>query len=193
MEDRWKKIVATKARDVVDLDNLTDESLELLTDDIGPEAYIMELAAAGQWMDANRTLASSLPRREAAWWGCMCAREMQIVQSEKDEQLALSAAEKWVHDPTSERRAIAFQMAQESKSNSTGTLCALAVAFSEPALPLADDQELEVDSNQFPTMILGVILMAATEDGDDQMNVQLEKFLKVGEKIAMGGSGKSES
>lgn len=189
-EERWKKIVAQKAKDVIGNVELTDESLALLTDEIRPEAFVRALESEGQLMDAIKTLAYSLPRREAVWWACKCVPDMQDVVSAKSELEALDIAEKWVYEPTDDRRTAAFKSAQESSTSSGGFMCAMAVAFSEATLQVSAEQEMDVDTAAFPGMIFAAIIMAAAEGDGTQMDQRSAKYLKIGEEIAQGGSGK---
>lgn len=190
MAERWKKIVAQKAIDAIGEDQLNDEAAELLTPDISPEQLVNDLAEQGQWVDAVRALAQFLPRREAAWWACLCAREMPFVVENESELKALKAAEKWVYEPTTENRLAAFAAAQEGKENSAGLLCALMVAMVEEKLDFGEGQVVEFDPTIFPQGVFGIVAQAADDGDEDQLYPRLEKFLGAGIKIAQGGSGK---
>lgn len=192
MEQNWKKIADERASTVTGGCDLPQEALELLRPDMRPEEYIMALSAAGRWLDAAMIMAHALPRREAVWWACMCAQNMQLMALDKGEQLALSTAEKWVFQPTDENRAEAFRIAQESKTNGNGTLCALAVAMSAESMPLGPDQSVEVDGSAFPGIVFGIVVMAASESDGSQMNDRLQEYLLRGQEIACGGNGKLE-
>ena len=109
-DKRWKKIVARSAEDVIGDAELSDESRALLAPGSTPEAFIEELARAGQVLDAVKVLAYSLPRREAVWWACKCVPDMQDVSGNKSELLCLDAAEKWVYDPVDDRRLAAWRV-----------------------------------------------------------------------------------
>lgn len=193
MEKRWKKIIAERAHDVVGARELTGPSAALLTDEISLEDFIMALLAAGQRMDAVKVLAYALPRREAVWWACMCAREMAGVVGNEAQQRALAAAEKWVYEPTAEHRTAAYLSVQKCKSSSGGMLCALAASFSEEVLPVGGDQKIDVDINTFPGLIFAVIVLAADEGEEDLMDQRLQVYLSIGQDIACGGSGKLDA
>jgi len=193
MSIRWKKIVAEFARDVIAPENMTRGSAPFLTEDIGPGEFIQALENAGRLLDAAKVLAYALPRREAVWWGCMSTREMEGVLSDKPQQVALAAAEKWVFEPTDEHRTSAFLAVQKCKSNSGGSLCALAAAFSGESLPLGDNQKLDVDISTFPELVFAAVFLAADEGKDDLLNERLRDYLAIGQDIACGGSGKKEA
>lgn len=189
MIDHWKKINADKVAAIIDLQELEAESIALLGADMWPEKFIEVLSDAGRWLDAIKVLAHALPRREAVWWACMCATQVESLKTDKEELAALESAEKWVFKPTDEHRADAFQMAQKSRSSSLGTMCALAAAFSQKKLPIAKDQEMEVDIAEFPKMINGTVVMAATKGDMAEFNERLQNFLASGTNIACGGNG----
>lgn len=189
MKDHWKKINAEKVGEIIDLNELAAESKALLSADMWPESFIEELSKSEQWLDAVKVLSHALPRREAVWWACMCATQMEALASDESERMALEAAEKWVYQPSDDHRADAFRQVQKSRSNSVGTLCALAAAFSEETLPLGDGQEMEVDSTGFPKIVIGTILMAAGEGNGSQFKQRLQNFLHSGIDIACGGNG----
>jgi len=189
MEKRWKKIIAKRACDVVHAEDLSDASAAMLAEEMGPEDFIVTLSKAGQRLDAAKVLAYALPRREAVWWACMCAREMAGVVGDESQQRALAAAEKWVYEPTDEHRTAAYVSVQKCKTNSGGMLCALAAAFSEAVLPIGGDQIIDVDIKTFPSLVFAIIVLAADEGEKDLMDKRLQDYLLTGEDIACGGSG----
>lgn len=193
MENRWKKIVAERAVDVIKAEDLTEPSAALLTDEIGPAEFIKALSDAGQWLDAARVLACALPRREAVWWACVCARGMAGVAGDEAQQHSMAAAEKWVYEPTDERRTAAYVSVQKCRDDSGGKYCALAAAFSEEVLPLGGEQKIEVESSLFPNLVFFIIMQAADEGEEDLMDQRLQEYLAIGEDIARGGSGKKEA
>jgi hypothetical protein len=193
MENRWKKIVAERAVDVVRAEDLADPSVALLTDDVAPADFVTALWEAGQLLDAARVLACALPRREAVWWACVCARGMDGVVRDPAQQLSLAAAEKWVYEPTDEHRTAAYVSVQKCREDSGGKFCALAAAFSEEVLPLGGDQKVEVENSLFPNLVFFIVMQAAGEGEEDLMDQRLQEYLAVGKDIACGGSGKKEA
>jgi hypothetical protein len=192
MEDRWKKIAAERASDIIDAEDLDADSMELLNAEMRPESYIGELSAAKKWPDAVKVMARALPPREAVWWACVCARQMKELSSDTSQIASLEAAEKWVRKPTDENRREAFRLAQESASQSAGSLSALAVAFNEGKLPVADNQNFNLESSVFPQIVNAVVIIAASERQGEHFNEQLQCFLASGKDIACGGNGKIE-
>lgn len=192
MEDRWEKIAAERACDIIDANDLDPASVELLNAEMRPESYIGELSTAKKWPDAVKVMARALPPREAVWWACVCARQMKELSSDASQISSLEAAENWVRKPTDENRREAFRLTQESASQSAGSLSALAAAFNEGKLPAPDNQNFNLESSVFPQIIGAVVILAASEKQGEHFNEQLQCFLASGKDIACGGNGRIE-
>ena len=182
-------MTAEKVPDIVDVQDLDTDSQALLKPGMRPEAYIHELSAAEKWPDAIKVMSRALPPREAVWWACVCARQMEGFVDNKSELAALEAAEKWVFKPTDEHRQAAFKRAQESNPKSAGTMSALAVAFSGPKMLVADDQFMDVDTALLPQMVDAAVMVAACEKKGEKLIERFQQLLKSGEDIACGGNG----
>jgi hypothetical protein len=192
VEDRWEKVLAEKASEIVGADEVDPGSLELMSADMRPEAYIRELTVAEKWPDAVKVMTRALPPREAVWWACVCARQLQSLDGGSKEMSALEAAEKWVYKPTEKNRRKAFRLAQESEPDSAATLSALAAGFSAGNLPAAQDQHIDLESGVFSRIVDAVVMISAAEKSGDQVAAQFQRFLKSGENIACGGNGQLE-
>src|SRR5438876_187008 len=106
---------------------LSDEGKKVLRDNMTPAQALDALVAAKQYVDAVRLLAFGLPKREAVWWACQCARQAVAAPPPKV-AAALASAEKWVKDPTDENRR-ANQTAAEAAELATPAGCAAMAAF----------------------------------------------------------------
>lgn len=193
MVETWKKVTSEKVIEIIDADELEAESLEMLKPDMRPEEFIGKLASAGNWSEAVMVMSRTLPKREAVWWACVCASNTEALRKDKDEVLALKAAEKWAYEPTEDNRRDAFLQAQISEDPSVGTMACLAVAFTESELSLSADQSVDLDSSEFPAIVSGIVLIAASDKGSEQLDLTVEQFLKQGKNIACGGRGKPKA
>ena len=190
MVERWKKVTTEKAAEIIDVEEMDPASLELLKPEMQPEEYIEALYSAGKLADAIMVLVRALPAREAVWWGCVCAGEMELVTKNEGEVLALKAAEKWAYKPTDENRVSAFLQAQKSDTPSAGTLSCMAVVFSGGKLELDENQSVDFDVSKFTGIAGAVVLISASEKKGDEFNEALKQCLLKGKDIARGGSGK---
>lgn len=171
---------------------LKPESAELLDAEIPPESFIRKLVEKEQLPDAVKVMSRALPAREAVWWACVCAREMESLADDKVEGEALSAAEAWVFEPNDKHRELAFNVVKENDSNGAGIMCALAAAFSAGNAPLGQGQHLDLDPGVFPQIVEGVVMVSATEKKGEEIKDRLRTCLLRGEDIAQGGNGKIE-
>lgn len=187
--DNWKKVNPERACEIIEVDDLDPASAALLSPEIRPEQFIHDLAEAKQWPDAIKVMTHALPVREAVWWACICARQMQTLPGDESETAALVAAEKWVFKPDDENRRAAFEKAQDSKSRSAGAMAAFGAALSGGGLPAFEDQYIEVDSTAFAQIVNAAVMVAATEKNGEELHQQFALFLKCGEDIACGGNG----
>lgn len=94
-----------------------------------PIIFLRKLVDGDRFEDAVTFCAYLLPRREAVWWACGCARKLlgDIVQSQA---ACLLAAEAWVCEPNDQRRQAALELGMQSDSNDPLTWLALAAGWS---------------------------------------------------------------
>ncbi len=95
-----------------------------------PRAFLDALMGAAKYGDAARYLAFALPKREAVWWACRCARMAPNAPrpgASTPEALAIQAAEAWVNDPTEENRRECGKAGEAAVGTPAG--CASLAAF----------------------------------------------------------------
>jgi hypothetical protein len=98
-----------------------------------PIDFLRGLAAQGRLGEAVTVCAFLLPRREAVWWACRCARA-PFGDIRHDRAHRLLAAEAWVREPTDARRRAALSLASDDTSSSPLTWLALAAGWSGGSL-----------------------------------------------------------
>ena len=108
--------------------HLEKPARKLLREEQNAVEFIRELSAAEHFPDAVRVLAHLLPKREAIWWACQCARQSPVPDAPPESGAALEAAEKWVTELTEEARRNAGALGQEA-GYSTAAGCAAMAAF----------------------------------------------------------------
>lgn len=86
--------------------------LACVADAEGVAEAAARLRAAGHLEDEARLFAYALPRREAVWWACMCARAVPDPGLPAADALALEAAERWVRRPDDGNRRAAVAAAE---------------------------------------------------------------------------------
>src|ERR671916_119514 len=72
-----------------------EAALGLLAEDQTPRQFLDALVENGEFHDAVRFLAYALPKREAVWWACLCARAASGANPPASILAALNAAKAW--------------------------------------------------------------------------------------------------
>ncbi|WP_421988713.1 DUF6931 family protein [Roseococcus sp.] len=155
-------------------------------------AGIIRLAEAGRMPDALRLVAHALPKREAVWWACMCARAVPVAESPACDAEALAAAETWVRKPDEAARRATMEVAQKGGFRSPEAWAAVAAFWSggsmapegQPVVPPAD--------HLTGVAVAGAIILAATRVTPEKAEGRFLRFLESARDIAGGGAGRLE-
>jgi hypothetical protein len=155
-------------------------------------AAIATLRANDMLADAARLTAFALPRREAVWWACMCARAVPPAQSPDEDRLALESAEEWVRRQTDETRRAAFAHAQAAGFGTPEAWAGVAAFWSgESMSPLG--QPAVPPGPQLPgTAVAGAVTLASVRTQPERRGARLARFLDSAADIANGGGGRLE-
>jgi hypothetical protein len=94
-----------------------------------PIEFLKGLTAQGKLDDAAAFCAYLLPRREAVWWACGCARAL-LGDIPKSQAAGLLAAEAWVCEPDDAHRQAALEIGTKGDSNDPLTWLALGAGWS---------------------------------------------------------------
>ncbi len=97
--------------------------------DRSPIEFLKKLSSDGKLPDAVTFCAYLLPRREAVWWACGCARAL-LGDIARDRAAGLMAAEAWVYEPDDKHRQAALEIGTEGDRNDPLTWLALAAGWS---------------------------------------------------------------
>jgi len=98
-----------------------------------PIDFLSGLASGGKLDDAVAFCAHLLPRREAVWWACGCARSF-LGDIPRDRAAGPVAAEAWVYEPDEERRLAALEIGFKGEGNNPSTWLALGAGWSGGSL-----------------------------------------------------------
>jgi hypothetical protein len=129
-----KRVAAATAAEVAEgrgrAPALSDEARALLEPGLTPGAYLDRLTGAGHLADAELFLAHALPKREAVWWGCRCARRAAGPEPPAEAAAALAAAEAWAAAPGDVNRRKTYPAAEAAGFGHPAGCVALAVFLS---------------------------------------------------------------
>ena len=158
----------------------------------GIEAAAEGLAAleyAGLWNDAVRVFAQALPRREAVWWACVCARAAPDPASTPQDLEALAAADAWVRRPTEENRRAAFSAAQAAGMRSAEAWAAVAAFWSGGSIGPETVAEIPAGEHLCGVAVASSVTLSATRQAPEKAREKYLRSLVSAYDIAQGGGG----
>ncbi len=180
------KVTAKTAAEVCKLFPLGDEAKKLLRDGMAPRPFLDALIEKQQFPDAVRLLAHALPKREAVWWACLCARQAHGASPPPPIGPALTAAEKWVSDPSDDNRRAAHAAAQAGATGSPAGCAALAAFFSGGSLAPANLPAVPPGETLTAQAAAGAVLLAGVLAEPQKSVDKYRKFLALGVDVGNG-------
>ena len=185
-----KKINAQTALELTSHYDAIDEgALDLLTPDLSPAEYIGKLIEKEYFADSILFLAHGLPKREAIWWACLCAKNITSKDTKADDIASLSIAEKWVYEPDEKKRRMCGTLAEKGNYKSAQNWAAAAVFWSGGSITNEGDPALEPAPYLYAHAVSGAILNAVGMSETDDIDAQFQRFIQHGLNIADGGNG----
>jgi hypothetical protein len=180
------KVTAKTAAEVCKHFALGDEAKPLLRDGFTPEQFLTALIEKQHFPDAVRLLAHALPKREAVWWACLCARAVAGSNPPPPIAAALQAAEKWVVDPSEENRRAAMPAAEAAEFK-TSAGCAAAAAFWSGG-SLGPPNVPAIPPGEFLTAhgVGAAVMLATVQSEPEKASEKYRKFLAQGIEVANG-------
>jgi hypothetical protein len=179
-------VTAKTAKEVCDRFPLGEEAKKLLRDNQSPRALLDQLIEKQQFTDATRLLAYALPKQEAVWWACQCARQAYGTNPPPEAAAALQAAEKWAADPSEDNRRAGLP-ASESVGMGTPAGCAAVSTFwsggslGPPNVPVIPPKEHLTAHGVACALMLAVVLKEPEKAPE-----KYKKFLTLGIDVANG-------
>jgi hypothetical protein len=179
-------LMARSAAEVGRKVKLGEAAQALLREPQTPRQYVDALAAAGHFADAVQFLAAALPKREAVWWACWCARQGYGKTAPAPAAVALTAAEKWVLDPSDANRRAAHATAEPAGLGTPAGAAAVAVFFSGGSLAPPELAAVAPAEHITASAAAGAILLAAVLTDPQKAAEKYQKFLAAGFDVANG-------
>ena len=153
-----------------------------------PEA-VDRLAAGGFLLEAAKLTAHALPKREAVWWACMCARHTAPLDVLPLAELC-AAAETWVRKQTDESRRAAFEMAQTLGLDTPEAWAAVGAFWAGDSMAPLGQPKVPPALHLTGTAIAGSVNLAAVRGDPLRRDARLARFLDSARDIAAGGAGR---
>lgn len=169
--------------------DLAEEALSVVQGNSTADEIVDGLSEKELSGDLIKALAFMLPKREAVWWACLCARTAETKNPSREPSPALAGAEKWVSDQSEESRYETYEKAEQEAFEGPGAWVGLAAFWSGPSLSLPD---LEVVRPADFLTGLGVrtALLLLTVKEWMAPGLGESEMLAIGLDIARGQSGK---
>lgn len=178
---------ARLAVDVAKSVPLSDPAAKLLTPQLTPRQFFDVLAPNPALADdAIQFLAAALPKREAVWWGLLCAKNSSL-KATPEAAKAIAAAEAWVKDPSEANRRVAENAANLAGHGTSAGCLAAAAFWSGGSLLPAHLPPTPPKDELTGTAVAGAILLATVATPPNPAAAQA-KFIALGGDVAAGRS-----
>src|ERR1035437_6132633 len=117
---------------------LGEEAMALVRPELHPLDFVALLMEKALFADAVRFIAHALPKREAVWWGWVCARRAAGEDPPPKVKAVLDATERWGAQPNEDNRRSAMAAAQKAELGTAAGCAGLAAFFSGGSLAPPD-------------------------------------------------------
>jgi hypothetical protein len=164
----------------------SDEARALLTDDASPAAFLDALIQAERYADGIHFLARWLTKREAVWWGCLCAWEDCRPEPPENVDAALRAAVGWVLEPNEDNRQACRRRAREAGMKTPAACVALAAFYSGGSISLPGLPEVPAPDGSCAKLVAGALTLAAGRGKPPEIKNRRQTFLRLGLEIIEG-------
>jgi hypothetical protein len=174
------------AADIGRLVKLSPEARQLLQDQHRVLPYLHLLMENQLYEDGVRLLAHALPKREAVWWACQCARSVAGEYPPPDSEAAVQAAETWAADPNDANRRAAYEAAKITGVGTPAGCAGLGAFFSGGSLGPADLPAIPPDPLLTAQMVVNTVLLAGIASEPVKALQRYDQFLRQGIQLAVG-------
>jgi len=169
---------------------LDAEGIALLDGATDAATGIDRLAAAKRMPEAVRLAAHALPKREAVWWACMCARAVPDPALAPADIVALDAAEHWVRRPDEAARRTAETAAQKTRFRSPEAWAAMGAFWSGGSMAPEGQPVVPPAEHLTGVAIAGAVVLSAVRNTPERQELRFLRFLDAARDIAAGGAGR---
>lgn len=185
------KIKQVSANAIAQGIGLDEQASALLQDQPSTADYLNQLIALKLYPDAVKFLAHALPKREATWWACLCARNTLTAQTPANEIKAIELAEAWVYKPIEDNRKPTLTAAEASEYKTAASWAAIAAFWSGDDISPTPQAVIPPTEKLYAKAVIGAVMLAATQGEASQVNNKYQLFLQQGINIASGGDGRN--
>jgi hypothetical protein len=189
MANTLSKLAGVSAVEIGARIQLSETANTLLHKQHTPERYLRVLIEQRCFTDAVGFLSHALPKREAVWWACYCARHAGLETSTPEIEQALTVAERWVLEPNEPHRRAALAVAEAAQLSTPAGCAAIAAFLSGGSLAPLDAPPVPPGEHLTARAVTGSVLLAAVGGAPDRAADKFLAFLSWGLEIAAGQCG----
>jgi hypothetical protein len=183
------KLASAVLATVLERADLAPEAAAAATGAADAPAALARIVEAGLMGDAARFLAHALPKREAVWWACMCARATEPAAPPPDAE-ALVAAEAWVRKPEEDQRRAAMAKAEAAGFRSPEAWAAVGAFWSGGSMAPVGQPVVAPADHLTGVAVAGSVSLSAVRRDPEKAEATLKRFIQSGLEIAAGGAGR---
>jgi hypothetical protein len=164
---------------------LGEEAMALVRPDLHPLDFVALLMENALYPDAVRFVAHALPKREAVWWGWVCARRAAGEDPQPAIKAALEATEIWIAQPNEDNRRKAMAAAQKADLGTAAGCAGLAAFFSGGSL--APPEAPAVPPGEFlaAKAVSGAVIFAAVAKEPERAPEKFKSFVAQGVEVTV--------
>lgn len=163
---------------------LSDGGRKLLRPGLAPPAFFGLLFANELYHDAVNFVAHLLPKREAVWWGCLCAWQVSRPTPPTDVGDALQAAVCWVREPSEANRRATQGPGEKAGATQPAGAVALAAFWSGGSMSRPDLPAVPPPERLTNNAIASAVMAAAAQGDPSQLSQRYRQFLHMGADVA---------
>lgn len=130
-------------------------------------------------------MAAAIPKREAIWWGLLCAKGGQPEMPAPQKEI-LASIESWLAKPTDEGRRATFALGEQHGYDTPAGFLSMAVFFATGSVSLPDCPVVPPKEHLTAVMVGNVVNLAAIQQGPAKANELYPEFFAIGFDIAAG-------
>jgi hypothetical protein len=162
---------------------LGEEAMALVRPDLSPLDFVALLMGQALYPDAVRFIAHALPKREAVWWGWVCARRSAGENPQPKIKAALDATEKWIAQPSEDNRRSAMAAAQKAELGTAAGCAGLAAFFSGGSLAPPDAPLVPPGEFLAAKAVSGAVIFAAVAKEPERAPERFRSFVAQGVEV----------
>ena len=151
-----------------------------------PIEFLKGLVSQGKLDEAVTFCSYLLPRREAVWWACGCARAL-LGEIPRDRSTPLLAAEAWVQHPDDPHRTAALEIGTKGDPDDPLTWLALAAGWSSGSLVANPEVKAAVPPYMTARTARIAILLSSAKPAKVEREARLRSCIAEGVKLAEVG------